>query len=433
MRFLGRQGQLIHGDGDESDGNYIQLLMLRGEDDSRMLDWLKRKNEKYTCAEVQNEMLQIMALSILRDISQNIKTSVYYSIMADETTHVSNREQCVLVLKHVDDDLVAHEDFIGLYKVDSIDSDTLTKTIEDCLLRMNLSLNNCRGQCYDVASNMSGAKNGVAKRISEKEPRAVYTHCYGHVLNLAVGDTVKQSKIMRDALDTTYEMSKLVAFSPKRDSLFEKLKQELAPETPGFRTLCPTRWTVRANSLQSVLDNYVVLQDLWEESYSDVKDTDIRARIKGVDAQMKTFDYLFGVMLGQSILRHTDNLSKGLQQDLSACEGQTMAQLTIETLSKLRTDERFPEFYDDVKAKAESVDVNEPSMPRRRKMPKRFQIGDAEHFFPQTERDMYRQNYFEAMDLVINCVKNRFDQPGYKVFRNVEELLVKSVRSDFED
>ena len=58
---------------------------------------------------------------------------------------------------------------------------------------MNLSLNNCHGQCYDGASNMSGAKNGVAKQISD---------CYGHALNLAVRDTVKQSKIMRDALDT---------------------------------------------------------------------------------------------------------------------------------------------------------------------------------------------------------------------------------------
>ena len=72
---------------------------------------------------------------------------------------------------------------------------------------MNLSLKNCRGQCYDGASNISGAKNGVAKQIRDREPRAVYTHWYGHALNLAVGDTVKQSKIMRDALDTTYEMS----------------------------------------------------------------------------------------------------------------------------------------------------------------------------------------------------------------------------------
>ena len=41
------------------------------------------------------------------------------------------------------------------------------------------------------------------------------------------------------ALDTIYEMPKLVMFSPKRGSLLEQLKQELAHETPGFRTLRP--------------------------------------------------------------------------------------------------------------------------------------------------------------------------------------------------
>ena len=40
-------------------------------------------------------------------------------------------------------------------------------------------------------------------------------------------------------MDTTYEMSKLVKFLPKRDSLLKKLKQELALEMHGFRTLCP--------------------------------------------------------------------------------------------------------------------------------------------------------------------------------------------------
>ena len=72
---------------------------------------------------------------------------------------------------------------------------------------MNLSLKNCRGQCYDGASNMKEGKNGVASQIISKEPRAIFTHCYGHALNLAVGDTVKQSKLMRDALNTTHEIS----------------------------------------------------------------------------------------------------------------------------------------------------------------------------------------------------------------------------------
>ena len=108
-----------------------------------------------------------------------------------------------------------------------------------------------------------------------------------------------------------------------------------------------------------------------------------------------------------------------------------MAQLILETLTKLRSDKRFDEFYKDVKENAETVDVDEPSLSRRHKMPKRFQLGDAAHFFPQTESDMYRHQYFEVLNLVINCVKNRFDQPGYK--RKVEELLIKAVQSDFEE
>ena len=131
---------------------------------------------------------------------------------------------------------------------------------------MNLKIENCRGQCYDGASDISGAKGSVANIISDDESRAVYIHCYGHALHISVGDTVKQCKVMRSALDTAYEISKLLKKSPKRDDSFQKLKQELAPDTPGFCVICPTRWTVRVASLQSVLDTYEVLLSVWTES-----------------------------------------------------------------------------------------------------------------------------------------------------------------------
>ena len=59
-----------------------------------------------------------------------------------------------------------------------------------------------------------------------------------------------------------FEITNLLKFSPKREARFIKLKQEITPENPGFRTLCPTRWTVRATSLISVIDNYLVFQGL---------------------------------------------------------------------------------------------------------------------------------------------------------------------------
>lgn len=246
---------------------------------------------------------------------------------------------------------------------------------------------------------------------------------------------MKKSKVMRDALDTTYEISKLLKYSPKRDTKFEELKKELAPETPGFRTLCPTRWTVRASSLKSVLDNYTVLQELWDDcrEASVTTDTEMRARITGVESQMRNFDFIFGIQLGHLVMRHTDNLSKTLQHmNMSAAEGQAVAQMTLDTLSNIRTEESFKLFWQTVNSHASSLDVDEPRLPRKRKMPKRFQEGDAAHFFPTTTEDLYRQHYYEALDLATAGIKDRFDQPGYTVYRKTQDLLLKAVSTEVQ-
>ena len=51
-----------------------------------------------------------------------------------------------------------------------------------------------------------------------------------------------------------------------------------------------------------------------------VRDTETKARIRGVSAVMNTFDFVFGCMLGEKmILKHSDNLSSTLQhKSLSA-------------------------------------------------------------------------------------------------------------------
>ena len=114
--------------------------------------------------------------------------------------------------------------------MEDITSDNLVHAIKDTLLRMNLSVSNCRGQCYDGASNMSGHRNGVSTQITAEESRALYTHCYAHSLNLAVSDAIKQSKMCQGALDTAYEITKLIKFSPKRNAAFDRIKNELSTE-----------------------------------------------------------------------------------------------------------------------------------------------------------------------------------------------------------
>ena len=90
VKFLARQALALRGDGDETDGNFLQLLRFLGEDDALILDWLKRKQNKYTSHEIQNELLKIMAHRVLRNIADHQK-SPFLSIMIDETTDVSNQ------------------------------------------------------------------------------------------------------------------------------------------------------------------------------------------------------------------------------------------------------------------------------------------------------------------------------------------------------
>ena len=208
MHFLARQGLPIRGDGDENESNFIQLLKLRGRDDSRVYDWLKRKTNKYTSPEVQNEIFKIMYLEILRRVSKTIRENKYFTIMADETTDCSNKEQLVLVLRWIDTALTAHEEFMGLYCVPQTDANTIVTVIKDSLIRFDLNLSNARGQCYDGAASMSGKKSGVAKQIMDIENRALFTHCYGHALNLACVDLMKSCKVISDTFDAVQEIIK---------------------------------------------------------------------------------------------------------------------------------------------------------------------------------------------------------------------------------
>ena len=65
--------------------------------------------------------------------------------------------------------------------------------------------------------------------------------------------------------------------------------------------------------MASVKNNYKVLQELWDEALEVAKDSDTPAWIVGVQYMMTTFEFYFGLRLGERILKHTDNLSKALQ------------------------------------------------------------------------------------------------------------------------
>ena len=133
---------------------------------------------------------------------------------------------------------------------------------------------------------------------------------------------------------------------PQRNTKLDKIRPKTKNEPREVHAFCPTRWTVRRELLEAVLNNYMELMELWEWSLNICKDTEMKPRIRAVQGTMTTFPFYFGCTLGAFILKHTDNLSNALQDSsMSAGQGQQVAEEVCKTLFRDRSEAAFDLFW----------------------------------------------------------------------------------------
>ena len=191
----------------------MQLLKLKSDDCSELNTWIKER--KYFSPQILNEQISLMGLSVLRGLLSDIKTAHWFSLLADEATDTSNKEQLVICIRWVDEEFKIHEDPVELIDLPKTDSATITSALKDCLIRFSLPISQCCGQAYDGASNTSGHLSGVAARIEQGVPAAIFVHCFAHCTNLCLQSAGRQRVPIRDALDLVIEISQLILNSPK--------------------------------------------------------------------------------------------------------------------------------------------------------------------------------------------------------------------------
>ncbi|KAJ1169036.1 hypothetical protein NDU88_000943 [Pleurodeles waltl] len=149
---------------------------------------------KGTSKTIQNELLDCMLEVTRETIVQQLRSTDYVAIQADDTTDVSTKTQSVLVFCYIDGNSKVVERFYCF----SYLKDTISAAI---LNELNLILPERSGkekliaQSYDGASVMRGASGGVPKKIRDIYPNAHYVHCYAHQLNLIMEQAA--SKISR--------------------------------------------------------------------------------------------------------------------------------------------------------------------------------------------------------------------------------------------
>ena len=232
-------------------------------------------------------------------------------------------------------------------------------------------------------------------------------------------------------MDFIYNLVQLIRYSPKRLTLFNALRKEVSinsgEATPSLRMLCPTRWTIRHTSIDSIIRNYKVLQAALSE-IEQGRD-EYAAKASGLLSRMEQFDTFFSLKLAYLVFTAAEQLSICLQaKDYTVQDAIQGASLLSSHLRSLRNEQRFSIFYEEVKAASLNM-TEEPCLPRHRKVPKRYDgLGPAHQYASPKER--YQQAYFEALELAAGEVERRFDQADLRIVKEIEVLLLNAANGE---
>ena len=82
------------------------------------------------------------------------------------------------------------------------------------------------------------------------------------------------------------------------------------------------------NCLRSVISVFDALQDLWV-AMKNYTNSELKLRVLGENFHIKTFSYMFGIHLAETILAHMQNLNKTIQS--TPMNEQVLVHATVKT------------------------------------------------------------------------------------------------------
>ena len=202
------------------------------------------KNRSYISKTSQDKLIKCFGQVISEKIINDIKESKFFTIIVDEAADSSHKEQMALVLCFVDKKMDVREEFIAFLQCKwGLSGENLAKILLGAPNDLDLPIEDCRGQGYNVA----GCVNGLAAHMLRLNPKALYTHCYSHRLNLSICDSlsiIEETKMLKHVKEVT----NFINISQTRNIPFEKAVHD-SSETDSKKTrlpdVCQTRWVER--------------------------------------------------------------------------------------------------------------------------------------------------------------------------------------------
>ena len=443
--LCGKQYIAIRGHRDDSQhlvdpknnpGNFQMLLEFRVDSGDEILsDHFKKckRNASYRSKTIRNEIISICGSHIQESLINEIKKSGFFSILADEATDQSNKEQMPVVLRFVDDKYQIREEFATfIYCNKGISGADISAYIKKELIELGLDLTRCRGQGFDGAGNVAGKYNGAARLFQNEYPLAAFVHCASHRLNLCVAKSCS-IQMVKNMMNIVKEVSDFFNYSPKRQEALLSMIQETMPEEKRSKLtdVCRTRWIERIEGLDDFLELYpAVVRTLEMIKINENKkwNDESCTKANGLYVSCTTFQFIITIIITCNVLNCTLEATRKLQRrEIDIVKGYAEIERIVATVVSTREkiNEKHREWYEEAERFADSVNTS-PSMPRTclRQLLRDNQPAD-------TPEDYYRRTVsIPFLDHLHTELQTRFDRSSntmVKGFYMIPEIMRRDI------
>ncbi|XP_022883344.1 zinc finger MYM-type protein 1-like [Olea europaea var. sylvestris] len=407
----------------ENNGLFLQMIEMVVELDPIMEEHIRRAQAReiqytYLGPKIQNELIQMLAGEVRSAIVTKVKHAKYFSVILDCTPDASNEEQMSLVIRCVDDSIdspMVQEYWIEFLKVDDASGFGLFIELKNVLKNLELDIDNIRGQGYDNGANMSGRHRGVQKRLLEINPRAFYTPCGCHSLNLALCDMTNCCSKAMSFFGVIQRIYTLFSSSPKRWKFFKDKVQGLT-----LKPLSQTRWESHVESVKPIKEQSVQIRDALLDLANIVEDPKTKSEAESLAIyELENFEFLLGIVIWYKLLYAINTVSKFFQaENMDINEAIKLLQALISFLEDYR-DSGFASAMDEAKQMANEMGIEAVFQKRRSiRRKKQFDESGTEEV-TYSAKDSFRVEYFLfIIDQARSSLQTRFEQ-----FTHYEEIF----------
>ena len=435
VTFLSERGLAFRGAseifGRADNGNYLGILEAIGEHDPFLKSHIEKYGNKgsgtpsYLSSTICEEVIQLMGDRVLSDITTAIKMAKYFSISVDSTPDVSHTDQLTFILRYVSPEGDIHERFVKFLPIQSHTGEALCESVVKVLEEIGIDVNNCRGQCYDNAANMSGVYKGLQARMKVINPLIEWVPCAAHTLNLVGVNSVNCCLETAEFFNFVQHLFNFCSKSTARWAVITAgLQANENKRIETLKSLSETRWSAHAQATKALCRNYANIQDSLKSIADNTNQNPaVRKEALTLHKKMDKLEIAFLCNMWNCILQRFMTTSEALQAvNLDLCNAVDMVRSLRGYVAGLH--DNFDVFEAEAKKMSPTVSTLYKGDTQRTITRKKQVDESTTAEVVLTSRDKFRVTVFKAiMDRLNTELKTRYE--SYETINNTFGFLNK--------